>query len=115
MDSGIIGSIVRLGDVTAVDAAHCRARVIFRDAGITSGWLYVLQHSGAGVIVAADGAHTHAISDTYSGGGRAETVNAHTHDGTALGIWVPSVNDAVVCLYLPTFNGDGFILGKVVV
>ena len=27
--------------------------------------------------------------------------------------WMPSVNDKVVCIYLPVFNGDGFILGVV--
>ncbi len=26
--------------------------------------------------------------------------------------WVPNINEIVVCLYLPTFNGDGYILGS---
>lgn len=26
-------------------------------------------------------------------------------------IWMPKINDAVVVLYLPVFNGDGFVLG----
>lgn len=25
--------------------------------------------------------------------------------------WMPKVNDVVVALYLPVFNGDGFIIG----
>lgn len=25
--------------------------------------------------------------------------------------WMPSVNDVAVVLYLPVFNGDGYILG----
>lgn len=28
--------------------------------------------------------------------------------------WVPKVNEEVVCLYLPVFNGDGFVLGGIV-
>ena len=29
------------------------------------------------------------------------------------GTWMPSVNDKVLCLYLPIFNGDGYILGVI--
>ena len=25
--------------------------------------------------------------------------------------WMPKINDTVLCLYLPVFNADGFILG----
>lgn len=28
--------------------------------------------------------------------------------------WMPKVNDLVVCLYLPFWNADGFILGRIV-
>lgn len=28
-------------------------------------------------------------------------------------LWMPRVNDTVLTLYLPVFNGDGFILGKI--
>lgn len=27
--------------------------------------------------------------------------------------WIPSVNSVVLCLYLPVFNGDGFIVGVI--
>lgn len=27
--------------------------------------------------------------------------------------WIPAVNDKVLCLYLPVFNGDGFVLGVI--
>lgn len=27
--------------------------------------------------------------------------------------WMPSVNDTVLCLYFPVFNGDGYILGVI--
>lgn len=28
-------------------------------------------------------------------------------------VWMPNVNDYVLCLYLPVFNGDGFVLGVI--
>ena len=27
--------------------------------------------------------------------------------------WMPNVNDTVLCLYQPLFNGDGFVLGEI--
>lgn len=27
--------------------------------------------------------------------------------------WTPYINDHVLCLYLPMFNGDGFVLGVI--
>jgi len=27
--------------------------------------------------------------------------------------WMPEVNDRVLCLYNPVFNGDGFVLGAI--
>lgn len=27
-------------------------------------------------------------------------------------LWLPKVNETVLALYLPVFNGDGFILGR---
>lgn len=68
----ILSNLVRIGVVSSVDPENRRARVIFKDKGFVSGWLYVLQHIA----------------------------------------WMPAVNDAVVCLYIPVSNGDGFILGS---
>lgn len=34
----------------------------------------------------------------------------HVVKSSALG-WMPSINDTVLCLYIPVFNGDGFVLG----
>lgn len=105
--------MIRLGVVTAVDAGARKARVKFQDSGNTSGWLYVLQHHGAKIDVTPDGSHTHSISDTYSGGGSASVTPHHDHTPTRLAYWTPKVNDTVLTLYLPVFNGDGFILGGV--
>lgn len=92
-NNDILNSIVRIGTVSSVDAGRRTARVKFPDmGGMVSGDLKVLQHNGAAVNVQVSDKHSHAAS---------------------VGYWMPRVNDAVVCLYLPVFNGDGFILGGV--
>lgn len=106
-------NLVRVGKVTDVDGAKSRARVKFEDTEMTSGWLKVIQHSGAGVYIKPDAEHTHTVSDTYTGGGSAGTYPAHDHSpGSYLTGWMPRVNDIVLTLYLPVFNGDGYILGQ---
>ena len=104
-------NLVRIGTVQNLDAAKRMARVRFEALGITSGWLVVLQHHSAGVAVAEDNEHTHVITDSFTGGGSASTVPAHNHQGTRLTYWMPKVGESVLVLYLPVFNGDGFILG----
>jgi phage baseplate assembly protein gpV len=75
----LLANLVRIGTVSSVESTKGRARVIFKDKAMVSGWLYVLQQTSSG-----------AVS------------------------WMPRVNDRVLCLYLPIFNGDGFILGAIV-
>ena len=59
-----------------------------------------------------DAKHTHEITDTFTGGGTASEFLDHDHlPGSHLTYWMPKVNDRVLCLYLPVFNGDGFVLG----
>ncbi len=113
MDDAIIGRMFQLGTVTALDATKKKARVKFQITEITSDWLYVLQHPGMGVSVKEDGGHTHTIADTYSGGGSASTEPDHNHTGTVTTSWMPKINDTVLVLYLPVFNSDGFIIGKI--
>lgn len=79
----ILDQLVRIGTVTAVDKGKRLARVKFQDAGITSGWLPVL----------------------------AAPPSIPAHDPVTP--WMPKVNDTVLTLYLPVFNGDGFILGRI--
>ena len=113
MDESIIKRMIQLGTVTALDEGKKKGRVIFQDTGITSDWLYVLQYPGMGIEVTPDGGHTHTITDTYTGGGSASTEPDHDHSGTTTTAWMPVINDTVLVLYLPIFNSDGFILGKV--
>lgn len=95
MDMGVLlKRLVQVGTVT--DVSGTKARVIFQESKMTSGWLSVLQVSGAGVSVKTGG-----------------NEDPHTHSAS-VGAWTPSINDTVLCLYLPVANSDGFILGKVV-
>lgn len=106
-------NMVRVGTVTDVDKAKRRTRVKFLDTGITSGWLTVVQHPGAEVYIQPDGAHSHSIQDTYSGGGSASEQPDHDHTpGSRVTYWMPKVNDIVLTLYVPVFNGDGYVLGQ---
>ena len=108
----ILSRLVQTGTVTAVDSAKRRARVKFKDTGIISDWLYVLQHYGANFYIKPDAKHTHEITDTFTGGGTASEFPDHDHlPGSHLTYWMPKVNDRVLCLYLPGVNGDGFVLG----
>lgn len=104
----IIRNLVRIGTVSAVDAKKRMARVIYKDKDLVSGWLHVLQQPQATVQVKPDGLHTHTISGDVT----AEMDGEHTHQAN-IDSWMPKINDTVLVLYLPVFNGDGFILGVI--
>ena len=106
----MLAGLVRVGTVMSIDGKRCRVKL---DADMTSGWLYVLQHPGAGVTVKPDGEHTHRIRDTYSGGGTADSEPNHNHQGTVTGSWMPKINDTVLVLYIPVEQGDGFVIGVI--
>ncbi|MGD9567516.1 MAG: hypothetical protein AB7V48_04240 [Sedimentibacter sp.] len=112
-NENILANLVRIGTVSSVDNEKRTARVMFKDKDMISGQLYVLQRPKAGVFIIPDGEHTHSISDTYTGGGAASIEPNHNHMGTHVTYWMPRINDTVVVLYLPVFNGDGFILGAI--
>jgi len=50
-----------------------------------------------------DGSHNHEVVGS--------TMLNHNHHGTQVTGWMPKVGARVLVLYLPVFNGDGFILG----
>lgn len=99
--------IVRIGIVSAVDAPGKRARVMFKDLDMVSGWLHVLQQPLAVVTVAEQGLHTHTVDSSES-----SENGAHTHEAET-GVWLPSIDDKVLVLYIPIWNADGFILGVI--
>ena len=118
---------LRIGTVSAVDKANLAARVIFKDENIVSGWLPVLQRTGEIVTVATAGKHDHDVDGDCTVKNTTKTPTtwtdsegkvhtsyetAHSH-GAKVNYWLPKVNETVACLYLPTFNGDGVILGAI--
>jgi len=44
MSNTVLGNMIRVGVVRAVDSVNRKARVWFDDIGIPSGWLFVLKH-----------------------------------------------------------------------
>lgn len=105
-ENNILSNSVRVGVVSSTDAGY-KARVLFPDTGIVSGWLCVLQHPKELVEVKPKGGHTH---ETPSG--TASEAGEHFHEASTAG-WMPEVNDTVLVLYLPVFNSDGFVLGVI--
>lgn len=93
--------------MTAADNDKHIARVWFEAMGIESGWMPVLITNGF-------------IPDydvpqrtEYAAGGSGDAAFAsHKHDLTVKP-WMPKVNETVLVLYVPVFNGDGVILGGV--
>ena len=47
-----------------------------------------------------------------AGGSGAAAYESHKHD-LVIKPWMPKVNDLVLVLYFPVFNGDGVVLGGV--
>ena len=57
----IMANLVRVGIVTDLNMDKLMCRVKYPDTGITSGWLYVLQHIDGNVAVKPDNDHNHVI------------------------------------------------------
>lgn len=82
---------IRIGIVTAVNADSMKVRVQFPDVDIISDWLSVMRHNPTVDIDETDG-HTHSV---------------------VLEPWMPSIGAAVICVYMPGFNADGYVLGGI--
>lgn len=108
MDSEkILERLVQVGTVTDVDNAKRVARVKFHDTGITSAWLRVLRNPP--FIPVYEGEQR---TEFESGGSGDSSFASHRHK---LGIlpWMPKVNEAVLVLYLPVKDGDGYVIGGI--
>ena len=103
----IVAGLVRVGTVTDVNNAKHLARVKFQSEDMTSGWLYVLNNRAY-----IPGYDQTQRTEYKAGGSEAAAFASHAHE-LIINQWMPKINDTVVCLYLPVFNGDGFILGGI--
>ena len=65
-------------------------------------------HSGSSVNIVQDGEHTHKSSVGYVGN---KPQQKHSHTRSYLEYWMPKIDAAVLCLCLPTDDGDGYVLG----
>ena len=89
---------LRVGTVSAVDAASLSARVRFEVDDVTSWWLKVLQTPPT---VAASG----TFFDEEKGEDQDVTVKVE------VAAWFPVVGETVLCIYGEGFNSDGYIIG----
>lgn len=102
-----IEDIVRGGKVTAVDNGKRIAKVWFDSMGIESDWLPVL--------ITRDFIPDYDVpqrTEFEAGGSGDPAFASHKHD-LIIKPYMPKVNDLVLVLYFPVFNGDGVILGGV--
>ena len=102
-----IEDIVREGKVTAVDNGKRIAKVWFDSMGIESDWLPVL--------ITRDFIPDYDVpqgTEFGAGGSGDPAFASHKHD-LIIKPYMPKVNDLVLVLYFPVFNGDGVILGGV--
>ena len=102
-----IEDIVREGKVTAVDNGKRIAKVWFDSMGIEADWLPVL--------ITRDFIPDYDVpqrTEFEAGGSGDPAFASHKHD-LIIKPYMPKVNDLVLVLYFPVFNGDGVILGGV--
>lgn len=102
-----VEDIVREGTVTAVDNGKRIAKVWFDALGIQSDWLPVL--------ITRDFIPDYDVpqrTEYEAGGGGDAAFESHKHD-LIIKPYMPKVNEKVLVLYFPVFNGDGVILGGV--
>ena len=104
----ILAQLVRIGTVTSADPVKRVARVKFQDTGMTSGQLYVL----ASRSYIPDYETKPQRTEFEAGGSGDPAFASHKHD-LLIKPWMPKVNAVVLCIYLPGFNTDGYILGEI--
>ena len=101
-------NLVRVGTVTWADSVKRVARVKFKDMDIPSAPLHVLANRPYIPDYEAKPQRT----ELEAGGSGEAAFERHKHD-LLIKPWMPRVNAVVLCLYLPGFNTDGYILGEI--
>lgn len=86
-------TMLRIGVVMALDEEIHACRVKFPDTDIISGFLPVLQHPYTKITLQPE--------------------KEHCHDDSYTTFWSPRINDTVLCVYEPIFNGDGYVIGVI--
>ena len=97
--------------MTAVDDGRRIAKVWFDALGIESGWMPVLINCAA--IPGGSGPQRTEFEAEDEVPQMGETRYTPHRHRLVISPWMPKVNDLVLVLYFPVFNGDGVILGGV--
>lgn len=103
----VLENLVRIGTVTWTDPVERVARVKFKDTDLSSAPLHVLANRP--YIPDYD---VPQRTEFEQGGSGDPAFENHKHD-LIIKPWMPKVNATVLCLYLPAWNGDGYILGEI--
>lgn len=99
--------MVQIGTVVDVDYNKYKARVKFKDTGITSGWLCVLDNKSF-----TPDYNVPQKTENKAGGSGEAAFESHYHD-LIIKQWMPQINDTVVALYMACDDSDGFVLGAI--
>jgi len=107
-------NMVRLGKVMSVDKDKMTARVKFGDkGGITSSPLHILKRP-VYVVPAMGGGDEGRTAERELEYDVQETTEKTKHYHEAyITLWLPCVNDMVLCIMVADGDGDGFIIGEV--
>lgn len=105
--------IVREGKVTAVDNDKRIAKVWFDALGIESDWMPVLINQDVIHYYPYDVPQWTEYETEWEGDRAGDPDYVDHRHKLMIKPWMPKVNDLVLALYFPVFNGDGVILGGI--
>lgn len=105
--------IVREGKVTAVDNDKLIAKVWFDDLKIESDWMPVLINHAIIKDYPYDSPQWTEFETEWVGSRAGDPDYADHKHKLIIKPWMPKINDMVLVLYFPVFNGDGVVLGGV--
>lgn len=109
-DLSVLKNIVRTGRVSSVNAGNRTARVTFEDKGqspLVSGELKVIKNPPF-----IPQRERHRGRKAKAAEAVKPPLPAHSH-AVKIAPWLPSPGDYVLCLYIPTDDGDGFVIGGI--
>ena len=107
-------NMVRVGTVQSVDKDRMTARVKFGDkGGIVSSPLHILKRP-VYVIPAMESKNEGKTAEKELKYDVSNVLKTEKHYHEAyISLWIPNVNDMVLCIMVADGDGDGFIVGEV--
>lgn len=107
-------NMVRVGTVQSVDKDRMTARIKFGDkGGIVSSPLHILKRP-VYVIPAMESANEGKTAEKELKYDMSNVLKTEKHYHEAyVSLWLPNINDMVLCIMVADGDGDGFIVGEV--